>query len=443
MEQFFHYTVSHDPNVDSQISQHMQIITNEILRCFGKVDSIMLAGGFGRGEGSIKYLSNGKIRPLKDYDLFVITENNISPKEYSSLMDEIYEKLGIDSWARLSDAPGSFSVTLQIIPKKKLDRLPPDISTIDLKFASKIIYGEDLRTKIAPNVDDIVLASGAIVLLNKVTALLEILGPTLMNEYLDAEIKESIIYDCGKTFIEICTALSIIKKKYVPSYEQRSIQFQKMYIEEFPQLLNKLPDLPDKVEYFTNLKLSSNLSYKCDVKSLVFSTRRNLELILKFYMGCFLQLNNEIQLDWGFFADKMYEKMGFIFFKEYLDFNLRKIGKYYRVLLPFINIMGQIYDNIHFRRQIKLNKGITYHKSPLYWRSPLIKIFIASILTLFSLQEDGSIDKSLMEKGFHYLSQAFPCNRRFSSLNDNWDYLRKLCVEAQKLYFRTQMKSVI
>jgi len=38
--------VHHDPNVDSQISQHMQIITNEILRCFGKVDSIMLAGGF-------------------------------------------------------------------------------------------------------------------------------------------------------------------------------------------------------------------------------------------------------------------------------------------------------------------------------------------------------------------------------------------------------------
>jgi hypothetical protein len=421
----------------------MQIITNEILRSFGKVDSIMLAGGFGRGEGSIKFLSNGEIRPLKDYDLFVITENNISPRGYSSLMDAIYAKLGIDSLARLSAAPGSFSITLQIIPKKKLDRLPPDISTIDLKLASKIIYGEDLRTKIAPKVDDIVLASGAIVLLNKVTALLEILGPTLMNEHLDAEIKESIIYDCGKTFMEICTALSIIKKKYVPSYKQRSIQFQKMYIEEFPQLLNKLPELPDNVKFFTELKLSSNLRYEGDVKSLVFSARRNLEVILKFYMSYFLRLNKEIQLDWGPLADKMYEKMGYMFFKEYLDFNLRKMGKCYHILLPFINVMGQIYDNIHFSRQVKLYKGVLYYKSPLHWRSPIIKIFIASILTLFSLQEDGSIDRFLMKKGFHYLSQAFPCNRRISSLNDDWDYLRKSCVEAQKFYFRTQVKSVI
>lgn len=148
MDQFFHYTEHHNYNIDSQISQHMQIITHEILRSFGKVDSIILAGGFGRGEGTIKFLSNEKIKPLKDYDLFIISDNNISSREYSNLMDTIYAKLDIDPLARLSAAPGIFSITLQIIPKKKLDRLPPDISTIDLKFASKVIYGKDLRTKI-------------------------------------------------------------------------------------------------------------------------------------------------------------------------------------------------------------------------------------------------------------------------------------------------------
>lgn len=443
MDQFFHYTEHHNYNIDSQISQHMQIITHEILRSFGKVDSIILAGGFGRGEGTIKFLSNEKIKPLKDYDLFIISDNNISSREYSNLMDTIYAKLDIDPLARLSAAPGIFSITLQIIPKKKLDRLPPDISTIDLKFASKVIYGKDLRTKIALNINDIALASGAIVLLNKVTALLEILDHTLMNEHLNTEIKESTIYACGKTYIEICTALSIIKKKYLPSYRERSIHFKEMYMKEFPQLFNSLPDLPDKVKFFTNLKLNSDLSYNGDIKSLVFSTRKNLGVILKFYMSHFLHFNNRIQLDWEPFADKMYEKMGYLFFKEYLDFNLEKLGKCYHFLLPVINVLGQIYDNIRFCRLLKKDKETLYYKSPLYWRSPIIKIFIASVLTLFSLNEDGSINKFLMEKGYYYLSQAYPCNRPIISINDDWDYLRKLCVEAQKLYFRTQEKLVI
>ena len=61
MEELIGFTIHRDPHIDSQLAEQMKIIRNEIINTYKEVYTIILAGGFGRGEGSIKILKSGKV----------------------------------------------------------------------------------------------------------------------------------------------------------------------------------------------------------------------------------------------------------------------------------------------------------------------------------------------------------------------------------------------
>ena len=78
------YTV-YGPEVNEAIQSDLDKITETILSQINPV-SIILFGGFGKGEGSVEVLNNS-ITPLNDYDLYVVTPGQIS--------DSIMEKIGM------------------------------------------------------------------------------------------------------------------------------------------------------------------------------------------------------------------------------------------------------------------------------------------------------------------------------------------------------------
>jgi hypothetical protein len=435
MENYTGFTIHRDPNIDSQLMEQMKIIRDEIIKTYKKIYSIILAGGFGRGEGSIKILKNGKIVPLKDYDIYVVTDHKISESEYINMINRIHERIAIKSSWYFSVGPGEFNVGIQAIPLRKLERLPPDIATVDLKTASKVIYGDDLRGRIPLSPNDVILSSGALVLFNKTIGLLEQMDPRLFTETLENERKHSIVYVCGKTFIEMCTALTILAKQYVPSYSKRAETFARIFAENFPDLLEKIPDLPTKVAFFTELKLKSNFDeFKVDPIELWFVTRRYFNEVLQYYMQYFLNMDSSAN-DWFDFSEKLHRKLGFEFFKEYIHCNLRNMTGYHPRLLPFLSIVGQVYDNFFFVNRVRSIKKKLYVAPILSWRSPLIKIFSASTLALNAINQDGSIDDKLLRKAISYIKKAYPVKTNFSSLIENWNAVRKACIESQKLYF--------
>jgi hypothetical protein len=434
------FTFQEDEATRKQLTIHMRIITEEILRTFKRVDSIILAGGFGRGEGTIRREASGKVIPFKDYDIFVISDGTISDYQHLDLIQRIYKQLGIRFEQYYSVGPGHFSVQIQMIPFHKLERLPPDISAVDLKLASRIIYGRDVRNAIHLTAEDTAIASGAIVLLNKVTGLLENMSISYFDKPPLGEKREALLYECAKTFVEICTALLILKRRYIPSYLERALTFEKIYADSFPELRDILPDLPTKVQFYTDMKLRSNIGKMSDDPlDLWFRTREYFGIVLRYYMREFLSIDSQF-VTWSQFADSMYQRAGFVFFHEFLDSDLKHFGWYHPAMLPWISFLGQTYDNVSFVKKLLKVKKQLYMTPVLFWRSPMLKVFTASLLALYSLRRNGSWDQAMLKRAEHYLRQTYPVSSRSS---DPWTHIRSACVEAQKTCLIKTQKAVL
>ncbi|MGC8826849.1 MAG: hypothetical protein ACP5TV_07595 [Anaerolineae bacterium] len=67
------FTVTGDPEVKQLIAGHMHRICQAILDAAGgMVRSIILTGGFGRGEGGAAPDAHGRLQPVNDYDILVV-----------------------------------------------------------------------------------------------------------------------------------------------------------------------------------------------------------------------------------------------------------------------------------------------------------------------------------------------------------------------------------
>lgn len=61
---------------DRKIQDYLEIIKKEIVKNVPGVKSIILGGGFGRGEGSVEFLGK-KVMPLNDFNIFVVRDNPV------------------------------------------------------------------------------------------------------------------------------------------------------------------------------------------------------------------------------------------------------------------------------------------------------------------------------------------------------------------------------
>ena len=59
-----------------QIQKYLQVIVDTIVSQIPQTQSIILAGGFGRGEGSV-IIKNKQAIPLNDFDIYIITNQAI------------------------------------------------------------------------------------------------------------------------------------------------------------------------------------------------------------------------------------------------------------------------------------------------------------------------------------------------------------------------------
>ena len=96
------FTIDDNDKVNSKIQADLELITHKILELLnGKAHSILLCGGFGRGEGSV-VASNGKIHIVNDYDFTIVLNVNNSLqyvkmyKKLHSPLEELANKLDIN-----------------------------------------------------------------------------------------------------------------------------------------------------------------------------------------------------------------------------------------------------------------------------------------------------------------------------------------------------------
>ncbi len=413
--------------IESFISSHMRIICQEILKKIKNVGSIILVGGFGRGEGSIKIINNRELIPLKDYDLIVVSNHKISENDYIKLISNIHNVLKIPSDWYYKASPGHFHINIKIVKKKSLTRLPPDISNFELKEGSRLIYGSDVRQLIQIRKEDITYSSGLRVLLNKIIGLLEYYpkNPSLFLK--DSFLNESCIYECGKVYLEIATALTILMRCYEATYKERAINFQKCY-KKLPFLSERFPNLDEKIKKFTKLKLRPEYNESgLDPIKLWHSTSDDLIEVLMYYFEYITRKNAGDPFK---FIKKIPKFLELYYFYPYIEYYLKDFILNNKFLVYFGSLLLQIYENFTYMRN---HKRFFTLNNIFSKQSPIIKIYTAALSTLFSIkntQKQAFYIKNAIKSLRHIYTLKFEQN----NIEYQIDTLRKACINAHKLY---------
>jgi len=434
------YTALKDPAVEDSLQKQLDIIVEHTKTVYGRGCTVILSGGFGRGEGSIRKGQGKMAVPLHDFDVYVVTDKAASRAEHEAMENSIVGDLSKLTGTDLKRENFAFGV--EVVPRRSLSRLPPDLSAYEMKAASTVLYGPDIRDQIPITNRDIPLSSGAITLFHRTTALLKNVEPEYLSQrHYPLERGLETVYECCKVYTEICTALSLMGGFYKPSYGQRAEEFQK-HFSFFPQLQHDLPSLAEQVYSHTRMKLTSDFSpiIQSPAETWI-ETRHSLKIVLRFFLSRFLGISNEGS--WEMLCRRARSRMRWWFFHDYLSFYLRRIGIPGSPIVNAANLTFQAYDYQTFRLKARRD-GKPAGTHLLSLTSPIIDVYLSSALVLFALQDDGTVDLEMLEAGRGYLANVFSFDGAKSAGPSFWKYVRDFCVEGQRLYFvAKQQKTVV
>ena len=375
------YTKSKE--ADKIVERDLEIIKKIILKKINPI-AIIFFGGFGHGNGSFKNI-DGKITPLNDYDLYLITKKRINNQILETLGEECSAAIGrggleiVENFEKKYDENKFFHVDLHCIPYKNLGKLYPTQRTFDIK-TSLVIYGDKTITKKIPEVH--ISKSDAIRLLfNK-------FDHFAIAEGNSEKIKS--IYAI-KGFVDLCSALLILEGKYASKAEDREKAFQKL---NFPEELKKFVSRATRAKLYNGYDIDK-------VDSFFKESKKWVEWGLKNIIKDSLNIKSE---EWKVIIKETYEKLPYIYFNDYLGGSLFFPAQYYLNIKFFIE---------------GLRKKEFMPKSLMRWRDA--GIIIALSLILYSLGETEEAEKYLKK----LTNKTSPLKERILRLYSIY-YLQKL-----------------
>jgi len=182
--------------------------------------AIILHGGYGRGEGSW-IVENGEHRPYNDYDIFLIIEKKIPENELNDIRKCLAKEIGI-KWVDI----------MQLHPDE-LSSLRLSIKNFDLKYASKVIYGDENILELIPEMDatQMPLVEGEILFFTRLWTLLGCLGLKGVNQVLRGEASRFFRNQMAKSVLAVVDVMLLLKGGYHPSYRERVRRVIELYPE--------------------------------------------------------------------------------------------------------------------------------------------------------------------------------------------------------------------
>ena len=340
------YNEKYDKGIEKQLE-----VVKDILRKETKPISIVLFGGFGKGEGVV---DNGK--PMNDFDIYLITKNKLDDEYVEELGVKCAKALGYEGleFAKHPDESYDnkkfFHVDIRNIKYSRLPKLMHSQRNFELKYGSQILYGENIFKKIP---DFKVPVSDAIRLLfNKMHHL-------LLSKDNSKQIK---LIHINKAFLDCCTALLIFENNFKPRYNERNEAFQSM---NFPK------ELKEKVKYASEFRMKPDFESAKDIDKLWGEAKYWVGYSFLYIITRHLKINSE---DWQGVVKIIDKKLPYIYFEPYLP------NKY----LFFL----QYYLNLKFVVSCWKEKKFII-KPIFYWKDAGIRLALPLILYLYGNERDS------------------------------------------------------
>lgn len=347
--------------------------------------SIILFGGFGKGEGIVE-VKNKKITPMNDYDMYVVTKGNLDDDFLDKVADKCAQAINkggldfVEHAGKEYNRDDFFHVDLRNINYNKLKKLLPTQRTYELKHGSQIIYGEDVRYLI-PNVK-VTVSDGIRILFNKMDHIL------MAKDQKNHEIK--LIYTV-KAYTDLCSALLMFKNDFAGTYTERNNKIKK---HSFPQ------ELKDKIDWATNFRNNPNFEIK-DVDKELETAQQWIAFAFKYILKKHLNLKDD---KWETIADAVYNKLPFTYFTPYIPHKSMFLAQYYLNIKYTLNCW---------------RKGEKIIKPLLDWKDVGLKVAIPLFLYLYG-------EKELSEKYLKKVSsKTQPLKQRVLDLYGYY-YLQRL-----------------
>jgi len=410
---------------EKDIERQLKVVTDEICKEIKDVESVLIYGGFGRGEGSVKK-ANNRYYPANDFDVYAITRKKADDDVLDEIARRVAEKLGskgipFKRFDKDWSFENNFYLDLKCLTLDELRRLFPMLRYYELRNASNVIYGNDVRNLIPDyKIDEIPIGEGIRILLNRMTHLVEYFS--LNGKHNDVVLS----FFCAKAYIDSCTALSFLSKRYFPSYKKRMEDFYANYEKDFPDLYEKLPDLNEKVKKYTLWKLNFNGEMpEKDAIKFWLQTRKDFIGVVKYFFSRFLNRKIETTEELSNAIINLGKDYYFPYAKYYLKNNFG-INSYFlseiaRKLIPLR------FKYLYFLRILKEKK--IYPKIFLNKRSPDTIIFGSVPFILFAIDDNMRLVKENFDNGLGTLRKVYPTNAK------NWEELSQDYADAYVLFY--------
>jgi len=203
--------------IDERFKQDLEFI-KEFLIEFQPI-SIILYGSYGRDEGSWILDNIGKYVPYNDYDILMIIKNKIPKEIIKSIRQNIACKIGI-RWIDIDQKTPNELKSLRTL-----------IYNYDLKYASKVIYGDDKIRDLIPEMDStkIPLKDVEILFFTRIWTFLGALNKKGTNVKIYGEDSRFFRNQMGKAILAIVDVLLIQKGQYNSSYKERYNRLKKYF----------------------------------------------------------------------------------------------------------------------------------------------------------------------------------------------------------------------
>lgn len=363
------YTISLE--ADKKVREDLERIKEILVKEFNPI-SIILFGGFGRGEGTFEIIG-GKPAPLNDYDLYVVTKKKIPDEELEKVGKKCSLILGkgggefVENFKEIYDKNKYFHVDLRWLGYNNLRKLRRINRTYELKHGSAIIYGEDVREKI-PDIK-VPLSEAFRYLTNPAGHLLLCMDKRRLSNEFKKDEKFYLTHHIVKTYLACASSLIISKGIFEPNYTDTVKTCKKLYAKEFPELIKK-------IEWALDLKLSPKNRNINDLRKKWFETRDDLTFVLSYISkkNLNIQAKNIEEL-----ITKLNKKLPYVYFASYLPLP--------RFLATKAFFSQYALNILYFKRSRKI-------QALLHWKDVGLQIIFAALLLLHAIDNPELIEKA-------------------------------------------------
>jgi len=212
------YTLGGPDEVERRIDRDQQRVVEELnaLPEARGIHALVLAGGYGRGEGGYRYAGSTAL-PYNDYDYFVIVRG-CGPRELRRLRGGLHalgERLG---------AEFGLEVDFAVLAAERLANLPPCLMYSELKWGHRVLLGDPhaLAGLTSPPVDRLPLAEFSRMMLNRGALLLMNAQELNGGAAVRARSCERFLRYFSKGLLAAGDARLAAAGRYHPSVEERS-----------------------------------------------------------------------------------------------------------------------------------------------------------------------------------------------------------------------------